>query len=79
MLIVGATLKFGKTSGQLPRVDIHFRSRLLVSPEHGWSWDTTTIKTHVPIYKESLADHATLARHSPHSLASGFVIGFRSG
>ena len=47
---VGTTLKFGKTSGQLPGVDIHFRLRLPVSSEHGWSWDTRTIKTHVPIY-----------------------------
>ena len=28
-----------------------------VSLEHGWLWDTTTIKTHVPTCKESFADH----------------------
>ena len=52
-----ATLNFGKASGQLPGVDLNFRLRLSVSPKHGCSWETTTIKTHVPKYKESLADH----------------------
>ena len=58
-VVVGAILHFGKTSGQLLGVDIHFRLRLLVSPEHDWSWGTTTIKTHLPTYKESLADLTT--------------------
>ena len=48
MCTVQGTLSFGKTSGSLPRVDPHFWLRLPVSPEYSWSWDTTTIKTHVP-------------------------------
>ena len=65
---VRATLNFGKTSDQLLGVDLNFQLRLPVSLEHGWSWDTRTIKTHVPTYKESLADHTFLVRLSPHSL-----------
>ena len=54
----GATLKFGRSSGQLQGVNLYFQFRLPVSREHGWSWDTTTIKTHVPTYKESHADQS---------------------
>ena len=53
-------LDFGKTSGQLPGVDIHFRLTLPVSTKQGWSLDTMTIKTHVPTYKESLRNHIIL-------------------
>ena len=36
MTPVQATLDFSKTSGELPGVDLRFRLRLPVSPEHGW-------------------------------------------
>ena len=48
-------LNFGKIFGRLPGVHFTFRSTLPISPEHGWSWDTKTIKTHMPTYKQSLA------------------------
>ena len=51
---VETTLNLEKTSSQLPGVDIHFQLRLRVSPERGWSWDITTIKTHLPTYKGEL-------------------------
>ena len=54
-----------------------FWLRLSVSPEHGWSWDTTTIKTHLPTYKESLADHTTLYSLA-HLFAFGLIITFHS-
>ena len=41
-------------------VNILFQSRLLVSLEHGLSWDTMTIKTHVPAYMEPCRPCITL-------------------
>ena len=72
------TLNFGKISGQPPGVNNHFQLRLLVSPEHGWSWDTTTIKTHLFTYKESLANHRlylfiTVLTHRHWDLLLNFV------
>ena len=52
--------EFSKTPSQLPGVNVLFQSRLLLSLEHGWSWDTMTIKTHVPAYKEPCRPYITL-------------------
>ena len=72
-------IKFGKTSSQLLGVDIYFRLRILVSPKHGWLWDTTTIRTHQPTKMESLlTTQFHCSTHSPHSLALGHVIGLHS-
>ena len=37
-----------------------------------------TITTHVPAYKENLADHTLFVHQSRHSFSLGLAIGFRS-
>ena len=75
MMSVGATLNFGKTSGQLPKVDLHFWLRHWNMAGRGTPRQSRPMCSHI---RRALSTTHYLVRLTPHSLALGHIIGLHS-